>query len=241
MEFVQKYDFRSMHPLSPPSAWKIALESALGSAGLAALLDRMQSAYATATVYPPANLVWAAMEAVTPEEVKVVILGQDPYHGAGQAHGFAFSVPPGCPIPPSLRNIFKEYAQDTGYAYPNSGDLRAWAREGVLLLNTSLTVVEGQPGSHSAWDYGALTAGLLHYLSTTGGPKVFWLWGKHAQKAGRSIRPEGHLVIESAHPSPLGAYRGFFGSQPFSRTNAFFEQKGLSPVEWCLEGLPLRL
>jgi uracil-DNA glycosylase len=241
MEFVQKYDFRSMHPLSNPSAWKIALESALGSTGLAALLDRMQSAYASSTIYPPADQVWAALEAVAPEEVKVVILGQDPYHGAGQAHGFAFSVPPGCPIPPSLRNIFKEYVQDTGYASPSSGDLRAWAREGVLLLNTSLTVVEGQPGSHSTWEYGALTAGLLHYLSTTGGPKAFWLWGKHAQKAGRSIVPGDHLILESTHPSPLGAYRGFFGSQPFSRSNAFFEQKGLSPVEWCLEGLPLRL
>ena len=241
MEFVQKYDFRSMHPLSPPSAWKIALESALGSDGLAALLDRMQSAYANATVFPPANQLWAALEAVAPEEVRVVILGQDPYHGAGQAHGFAFSVPPGCRIPPSLRNIFKEYVQDTGYASPSSGDLRAWAQEGVLLLNTSLTVVEGQPGSHSSWEYGALTAGLLHYLSTTGGPKAFWLWGKHAQKAGRSIFPADHLILESAHPSPLGAYRGFFGSQPFSRSNAFFKQKGLSPVEWCLEGLPLSL
>ena len=213
----------------------------IGSAGLAALLDRMQSAYANATVFPPAEQVWAAFEAVAPEEVKVVVLGQDPYHGAGQAHGFSFSVPPGCPIPPSLRNIFKEYVQDTGYAYPSAGDLRAWAQAGVLLLNTSRTVVEGHPGSHSRWNYGALTAGLLHFLSTSGGPKAFWLWGKHAQKAGRSIFPADHLILESAHPSPLGAYRGFFGSQPFSRSNAFFEQKGLSTVEWCLEGLPLSL
>ena len=213
----------------------------MGASALQALMDRMQQAYASETVYPPAEHVWAALEHVVPEDVRVVVLGQDPYHGFGQAHGYAFSVPPGCPIPPSLRNIFKEYAQDTGFAIPNSGDLRPWADQGVLLLNTALTVSEGQPGSHSAWGYSTFVSGLLHHLSTTGGPKAFWLWGKHAQSAGQSISSEGHCLLESSHPSPLGAYRGFFGSKPFSKTNAFFEQKGLSPLSWCLEGLPLSL
>ena len=230
-----------MHPLSPPPAWKFILESTLGPSALATLLNRMAHAYASSTVYPPAQQVWAALERVAPEDVRVVVLGQDPYHGFGQAHGFAFSVPAGCPIPPSLRNVFKEYAADTGFAVPTSGDLRFWADQGVLLLNTALTVTEGQPGSHSHWEYEALTTGIVHHLSTTGGPKAFWLWGKHAQKAGKAIVPGEHLLLETAHPSPLGAYRGFFGSQPFSRTNAFFEQRGLLAIEWCLEGLPLRL
>ncbi|HBJ71991.1 MAG TPA: uracil-DNA glycosylase [Cryomorphaceae bacterium] len=224
-----------------PSAWKFAIESAMGASGWHALLGQMESAYASSTVFPPAEQVWAALETLRPEDVRVVILGQDPYHGAGQAHGYAFSVPPGCAIPPSLRNIFTEYMHDTGYALPRSGDLRPWARQGVLLWNTALTVAEGQPGSHSRWGYGELTAGLLSHLSTTGGPKAFWLWGKHAQKAGRSIHGEGHLLIESAHPSPLGAYRGFWGSKPFGQTNDFFQAQGLPPVNWCLDDVPLKV
>ena len=224
-----------------PPAWKFAFECAMGTSGWQTLMGRIESSYTTSTVFPPESEIWAALESMRPEDVRVVVLGQDPYHGAGQAHGYAFSVPPGCAIPPSLRNIFTEYVQDTGHAFPRSGDLRPWARQGVLLWNTALTVVEGQPSSHSRLGYGELTAGLLSHLSTTGGPKAFWLWGKHAQKAGRSIRKEGHLIIESAHPSPLGAYRGFWGSKPFGQTNEFFQAQGLPPVNWCLDDVPLKL
>lgn len=224
-----------------PPAWKFAFECAMGTSGWQTLMGRIESAYTTSTVFPPESEIWAALGSMRPEDVRVVVLGQDPYHGAGQAHGYAFSVPPGCAIPPSLRNIFTEYVQDTGHAFPRSGDLRPWARQRVLLWNTALTVLEGQPGSHSRLGYGELTAGLLSHLSTTGGPKAFWLWGKHAQKAGRSIRKEGHLIIESAHPSPLGAYRGFWGSKPFGQTNEFFQAQGLPPVNWCLDDVPLKL
>jgi len=171
--------------------------------------------------------------------VRVVILGQDPYHGEHQANGLAFSVPQGQKIPPSLRNIFKEYHHDTGFAMPASGDLTPWKNEGVLLLNTSLSVRAGSAGSHRDLPYGPMIQAILSHLATRPGARAFWLWGNDAQKVGTSLPTERHMILRSAHPSPLGAYRGFFGSKPFSKTNQFFQAQGLEPINWCLEGLPL--
>jgi uracil-DNA glycosylase len=223
----------------PPLAWKKFLHPTFPNAAWDALTARMQTAYEHSQVYPDSKDVWNALEAVPPEKVRVILLGQDPYHGAGQAHGFAFSVPVGQPTPPSLRNILKEYCADTGYSMPYSGDLRLWAEEGVLLLNTAFTVNAGMPGSHSTLGYGPLVQAMLYSLAADKPPKAFWFWGRHAQKAAYGLPANQHLILESAHPSPLGAYRGFCGSKPFSKTNQFFAQTGEKSINWCLEGLPL--
>jgi uracil-DNA glycosylase len=179
------------------------------------------------------------------QEVKVVILGQDPYHGPGQAMGLSFSVPEGVPHPPSLRNIFKELADDCAIPAPASGDLTPWARQGVLLLNNSLTVEGGQAGSHAGRGWDAITDACVAAVAQRDEPAVFILWGSHAQKKASRIaelnadeqgQRARHCVIRSPHPSPLSAHRGFFGSKPFSRANAFLEQAGREPVDWRLEG-----
>ncbi len=223
----------------PPPAWKNILEAALPPGELDVLLARVRRRYQTSTVFPPPQHFWAAFEALPPEFVRVVILGQDPYHGPGQAHGLAFSVPRGQAIPPSLRNILKEYSEDLQAPFPASGDLSAWTREGVLLLNTALTVQAGLPGSHRDLPYATWTRGVLQALQQDPHPKAFWLWGKDAQKAGSGLSSGPHWVHSSAHPSPLGVYRGFWGSKPFSRTDAFFKSMGLPPVNWRLEDVPL--
>jgi uracil-DNA glycosylase len=186
-----------------------------------------------AAAYPPPVDRYRALELIAPEEVNVVILGQDPYHGEGEAHGLAFSVPQGIKMPPSLRNIFREIATDLDVPLPVATDLTRWVRQGVLLLNTSLTVAPGSPGSHANIGWKKVTDAIISALANSDKPRVFVLWGKHAQ-AKRALIPsdKAHLVIETAHPSPLSVYRGFFGSKPFSRINDWLTQHGKQPIDW---------
>ncbi len=175
--------------------------------------------------------------ALTPlDQVRVVILGQDPYHGAGEAHGLCFSVAEGVKVPPSLVNIFKERENDLGIPPSPSGNLEHWARQGVLLLNNTLTVEDGKAGSHAGRGWDAITDAAVEAVAKRDAPCVFILWGSHAQKKAGRIPALGksasHLVLQSAHPSPLAAYRGFFGSKPFSQANAFLERHGIEPVAW---------
>ncbi|MDO5059424.1 MAG: uracil-DNA glycosylase [Neisseria sp.] len=185
------------------------------------------------TVYPPAADVFNAFKATDFGEVKVVILGQDPYHGAGQAHGLSFSVQPGIAVPPSLQNIYKELADDiAGFQIPDHGYLQQWAEQGVLLLNTVLTVRAGQAHSHAPLGWERFTDRVIRVLAEGRENLVFILWGSHAQKKGAFIDRSRHLVLTSPHPSPLSAYRGFFGSKPFSQTNAYLLAHGKTPVDW---------
>jgi|TARA_R100000049_G_C1951916_1_gene100441 uracil-DNA glycosylase len=190
-------------------------------------------------IYPPQGCRLRALELTPLDAVKVVILGQDPYHGPGQAMGLSFSVPDGLKHPPSLRNIFRELADDCGVAPPASGDLTPWAQRGVLLLNNTLTVEAGNAGSHAGRGWDAITDACVAAVAAREQPAVFILWGSHAQKKASRIaelnEPTRHCVIRSPHPSPLSAHRGFFGSKPFSRANAFLEQVGLGPVDWRLD------
>ena len=186
------------------------------------------------TIYPPGRQMFAALDAVPFEAVKVVILGQDPYHGPGQAHGLSFSVPPGVALPPSLLNIFKELKRDLNIDPPNHGCLQHWAEQGVLLLNTSLTVEQGKAGSHAAAGWQPFTDKVIEVVSRERPHLVFLLWGAHAQSKERLIDPTKHLILRSPHPSPLSAHRGFIGNGHFSRTNRFLEQHGLGAVDWAL-------
>jgi len=192
---------------------------------------------AGAVIYPPGRDMFNALESTPPECVKVVVLGQDPYHGANQAHGLSFSVPKGQPIPPSLRNIFQELARDLGIQSPGHGDLSSWARQGVLLLNSVLTVEAGQAGSHQGQGWEQFTDRIVAALSAAEQPKVFLLWGAHAAKKGKNINRERHLVLSAPHPSPLSAHRGFIGCDHFSEANTFLEQLGLTPIDWQLPPL----
>ncbi len=187
---------------------------------------------AGAVIYPPMSEMFSALNAAPLEDVKVVILGQDPYHGPGQAHGLSFSVKPGIAIPPSLRNIYKELEGDLGINPPAHGNLTAWADQGVLLLNTLLTVEQGTPMSHKNNGWETFTDAVVETVNRSENPTVFILWGAHAQKKGKSINRDKHLVIESVHPSPLSASRGFFGTKPFSRANAFLVENGRDPIDW---------
>ncbi|MFZ9756294.1 MAG: uracil-DNA glycosylase, partial [Bacteroidia bacterium] len=198
-----------------PDDWRRALDLDSESGLLGEIYQTMADSYRRETIYPKAEDVWKAFELCPFEEVRIVVLGQDPYHGFGQAHGLAFSVPKGLPEPPSLRNIFKEFVADTGFAPPPSGDLSNWARQGMLLLNTALTVRAGSPGSHADGRWDPFVNRVLEVLNGETRPIVFWLWGAHAQKRGDALSNPHHLVLRSAHPSPLGAYRGFWGSKPF--------------------------
>lgn len=189
-------------------------------------------------IYPPRECRLRALELTPLDEVRVVILGQDPYHRPGQAHGLCFSVPDGMEPPPSLRNIFKEMESDLGLSQPDHGSLESWARQGVLLLNNTLTVQQGQAGSHWGKGWEAITDACVAAVAQKSEPSVFILWGSHAQgKASRvaALRDsDRHLSINSPHPSPLSAYRGFFGSKPFSQTNAFLEKNGRGSIDWRL-------
>lgn len=187
------------------------------------------------TIFPSENNVFNAFENVDISEVKVVILGQDPYHGAGQAHGLAFSVLPNIKVPPSLANIYKELCTDIDdFVTPNHGFLQPWAKQGVLLLNTVLTVQQANAHSHAKLGWETFTDAVITELNEQNDHCVFILWGAHAQKKGRNINNGKHLVLAGPHPSPLSAYRGFFGSKPFSQTNTWLASKGLSPIDWRL-------
>lgn len=220
-----------------PESWKAALEPALATPEARRLGGWLRAEeQAGKRIYPPRGCRLRALELTPLDAVKVVILGQDPYHGPGQAHGLCFSVPEGVKPPPSLANIYKELAQDCGISAPASGNLESWARQGVLLLNNTLTVEDGRAGSHAGRGWDAITDACVAAVVERGGPCVFILWGSHAQAKAQRVmglgRSGDHLVITSPHPSPLSAHRGFFGSKPFSRANAFLTDRGLSPIDW---------
>lgn len=210
---------------TPPAAWSHLPFFASQWPGIAARL-----ASDPRTILPPSAQVFAALEATSPDQTRVVILGQDPYPTPGHAHGLAFSVASDVqPLPRSLTNIFKELQDDLG-AKPDTGDLRFWARQGVLLLNTALTVPAGDAGGHAKLGWTSLTRDVLRALSDQ--PRAFWLWGRHAQGFAVDISGADHLILASAHPSPLSARRGFFGSRPFSRTNDWLKARGNAPINW---------
>jgi len=215
------------------SDWTAHLEPHFAGQDFQQLLTFVANQRATQVVYPSAEDTFNAFHFSSLAETKVVILGQDPYHGPGQAHGLSFSVLPGVKIPPSLRNIYKELASDTGSQIPDHGDLSSWARQGVLLLNTVLTVRDGEANSHRKRGWENFTDAVIDVLSRREQPVVFILWGKPAEKKSRLI-DERHSVIVAPHPSPLSAHRGFFGSRPFSKANEVLAALGLLPVDWSL-------
>jgi len=186
------------------------------------------------TIYPPPRRIFAALDTTPFDQVKVVILGQDPYHGPGQAHGLCFSVLPGVPAPPSLVNIFAELQRDLGIPRPEHGCLLSWARQGVLLLNSVLTVEHGLAGSHQGKGWEGFTDHVVDRLNRERDGLAFLLWGSYAQNKGKLIDARRHLILKAPHPSPLSAHRGFFGSRPFSRVNELLEEQGGTPVDWRL-------
>ena len=193
--------------------------------------------YRTKTVYPDMYDIFNALHFTAYKDVKIVILGQDPYCGPKQAHGLSFSVQPGVAIPPSLRNIYQELHDDLGCFIPNNGYLKSWAEQGVLLLNTSLTVLSKQPNSHQKIGWEIFTDKVIQVLNDREDPVIFILWGSNAKSKKKYIDSSRHFIIESVHPSPLSAYRGFFGSKPFSKANALLEQMGKTPINWQIENL----
>lgn len=214
-----------------PQAWSDALDADARAALAHAEAHVAAREREGVRVYPPAPLRYRALELVSPEDIKVVILGQDPYHGEGQAMGLAFSVPAGIRIPPSLRNIFKELKADLGIDAGKSGDLGAWARQGVLLLNTSLSVEDGRAASHARIGWEKVTDTLIAAASGRAGPAAFLLWGNHARAKAALIDSQRHCVLEAAHPSPLSA-RHFLGCRHFSHANAFLARNGRPPIRW---------
>ena len=215
-------------------AWQTRLQPELDKPYFAALMQHVDEAYRTGTVYPPRQELFAAFRLTPPERVRVVILGQDPYHEPGQANGLSFSVAPGVRLPPSLRNIFEELRTDCGVAPRASGDLTPWAEQGVFLLNSSLSVQAGAAGSHRSFGWQTFTDAVVAALAKLPQPVAFILWGAHAQKKAVIAQSSSYprLVLQSPHPSPLSAYRGFFGSRPFSAVNEFLVQHGEAPVRW---------
>ena len=199
------------------------------------LYQTVNEEYRTHQIFPPADDIFNAFALTPLHEVKVVILGQDPYHGEGQAHGLCFSVKPDVEIPPSLVNIYKELQDDCGCEIPNNGYLTKWAKQGVLLLNTVLTVRAHQANSHRGIGWEEFTDAAIRILNEQDRPMVFILWGRPAQMKKSMLTNPNHLIIESPHPSPLSAYRGFFGSRPFSQTNAFLEKNGIEPIDWQID------
>lgn len=213
-------------------SWKAHLQGEFDKPYFEELIAFVRSEYATQTVYPPGKEIFAAFDACPFEQVKVVILGQDPYHGVGQANGLCFSVHDGVRMPPSLFNIFKEIQSDLGKPIPASGNLERWAKQGVLLLNATLTVRASSPGSHQHKGWETFTDNVIRAVSEQKTGIVFLLWGSYAQKKGEIIDRNKHLVLMSAHPSPFSADRGFFGSRHFSRANEYLQSKGQNAIEW---------
>ena len=214
------------------TSWKEKLADEFEKPYFKELTDFVRQEYKTQVCYPPGNLIFNAFNLCPFDQVKVVIIGQDPYHGPGQAHGLCFSVNGGIPFPPSLQNIFKEIQADLGKEVPATGNLTRWAQQGVLLLNATLTVRAHQAASHQRHGWEEFTDAVIRKLSQERDHLVFILWGAYAQKKGAVIDRERHLVLTSAHPSPLSAYHGFFGNKHFSLTNAYLEQYGKTPINW---------
>ena len=213
-------------------SWRQRLQSEFDKEYFEQLTEFVRQEYQQTTVYPPGPLIFNAFNLCPFDRVKVVLIGQDPYHGPGQAQGLCFSVNEGVTFPPSLVNIFKELESDLGIQRPTSGSLVRWAEQGVFLLNATLTVREHQPGSHQNRGWESFTDAVIRLLATEKEHLVFILWGGYAQRKGAFIDRNRHCVITSPHPSPLSAYHGFFGTKPFSRTNDYLTAHGLSPIQW---------
>ena len=214
--------------------WKKILWEEFQSPYFGALKEFLLEERRTHTVFPPGNLIFNAFQHTPFDRMKAVILGQDPYHGRGQAHGLCFSVPPGIPQPPSLVNIFKELQADLGIPVPSHGNLERWADQGVLLLNATLTVRASQAGSHQNHGWETFTNHVIEKISELNSGIVFLLWGRYAQAKESLVIGEKHLVLKAAHPSPFSAYNGFFGCRHFSKTNVYLEQQGKSGIDWKL-------
>ena len=213
-------------------SWKERLKSEFEKPYFNQLIDFVKQEYQSQTVFPPGREIFNAFDCADFDTVKVVILGQDPYHGAGQANGLCFSVREGVVMPPSVKNIFKEIQSDLGKPFPKSGDLQRWADQGVLLLNATLTVRASSPGSHQDKGWEQFTDAVIKEISDKKNNVVFLLWGAYAQKKGEIIDRSRHLVLMSAHPSPFSANRGFFGNKHFSKTNGYLKSKGLPEIDW---------
>lgn len=227
--FLQKNDTMDVEI---EESWKAVLQNEFDKPYFAELIRFVKSEYREQRIYPPGNLIFNAFNLCPFNNIRVVIIGQDPYHGPGQAHGLCFSVLPGVDFPPSLRNIFKEIQQDIGSPIPSNGDLTRWATQGVFLLNATLTVRAHLAGSHQRKGWETFTNEVIRIISQQKENVVFLLWGAYAQQKAEIIDSTKHLVLESVHPSPLSASRGFFGNHHFSRANQFLESKGLSPIAW---------
>lgn len=214
------------------TSWKQALADQWEAPYFADLARQVRAKYGTGTVYPPAGRIFAAFDACPFDKVRVVILGQDPYHGPGQANGLCFSVADGVPLPPSLVNIFKEVENDVGTAMPATGNLERWASQGVLLLNSTLTVDAHRAASHAGIGWETFTDAVIRRIADTQSGIVFMLWGSYAIRKGAFIDRNRHLVLEAPHPSPLSAYRGFFGCRHFSKANDYLVAQGKEPIVW---------
>ena len=213
-------------------SWKAVLQPEFDKPYFEELTSFVKKEYQSQRIFPPGKEIFNAFNLCPFDQVKVVIIGQDPYHGPGQAHGLCFSVRPGVGFPPSLRNIFKEINNDLGSPIPPDGDLTRWANQGVLLLNATLTVRAHQAGSHQKRGWETFTDAVIQTVSKQKKNVVFLLWGAYAQRKAELIDPSKHFILESVHPSPLSASRGFFGNHHFSRANAFLISKGLTPITW---------
>lgn len=213
-------------------SWKEGLKAEFEKPYFIELINFVKEEYRTQTVFPPGKEIFRAFDCADFDKVKVVIIGQDPYHGPGQANGLCFSVRDGVPMPPSLKNIFKEIQSDLGKPFPKNGDLERWANQGVLLLNATLTVRSSTPGSHQNKGWEQFTDAVIKEISDNKNNIVFLLWGAYAQKKGEIIDRSRHLVLMSAHPSPFSADRGFFGNKHFSKTNEYLKIKGLKEIDW---------
>ncbi|CAH0993357.1 Uracil-DNA glycosylase [Sinobacterium norvegicum] len=216
------------------SSWQRVINPELAQDYMVALQKTLAQRQRQATVFPDNAAIFNAFKGLPMNEVKVVILGQDPYHGAGQAHGLSFSVLPGVKIPPSLRNIYQELADDLGVEAPSHGCLERWQQQGVLLLNNVLTVEQGQAASHKGKGWETLTDAIIEAINQQCQDVVFLLWGAPAQKKAKNVDPRRHKVLMAPHPSPLSAYRGFWGSKPFSQANKYLSQRGRDAIDWQL-------
>ena len=217
--------------------WKEKLMPEYGKAYYKKLFEFVKDEYSKAVIYPPANDIFNAMHFTPLKNVKVVILGQDPYHEVNQAHGLAFSVLPGNQTPPSLENIYKELHDDCGCYIPNNGYLKKWADQGVLLLNTVLTVRAHQANTHAGHGWEQFTDAIIQTVNEENRPIVFMLWGSPAQRKSTLLNNPKHLILKAPHPSPLSAYRGFFGCKHFSKANQFLKENGIDPIDWQIENI----